>query len=187
MKFNYFWFDGVAKSNFEKYLLPYYKDKEDLIFLEIGSFEGRSAAWLLENILIYENCRLIIIDTFQDSAEHDKEELEKIFEDNIEPWKDKIDVIIARSQDILIKFDKLFDFIYVDGSHKAIDVYIDAVNGFRLLKYGGIMAFDDYNWKGTTGRSEDTPKPGIDKFLRLYYGMYDLLEKGYQVWIIKKM
>jgi len=37
-----------------------------------------------------------------------------------------------------------FDFIYIDGDHSSSQVLTDAVLAFRLLRTGGIMAFDDY-------------------------------------------
>jgi predicted O-methyltransferase YrrM len=39
-----------------------------------------------------------------------------------------------------------FDFIYIDGSHRREDVYSDSKYAYRLLKMGGIIAFDDYFW-----------------------------------------
>ena len=39
-----------------------------------------------------------------------------------------------------------FDFIYIDGSHMRVDVLLDAVLAWQLLKPGGIMALDDYEW-----------------------------------------
>lgn len=57
-----------------KKLLQNYKDKPNLKFLEIGSYEGRSAVWLMENILTQENCTLTCIDTFEGSAEHTEEQ-----------------------------------------------------------------------------------------------------------------
>lgn len=51
------------------------------------------------------------------------------------------------SQDWLCQLPvNAFDFYYVDGSHVAPDVMADAVLGWRLLKPGGIMVFDDYEW-----------------------------------------
>jgi hypothetical protein len=41
---------------------------------------------------------------------------------------------------------QIFDFIYVDGSHKRDDVYNDSINSYKHLKVGGIIAFDDYYW-----------------------------------------
>ena len=36
-----------------------------------------------------------------------------------------------------------FDFIYVDASHRAPDVLLDAVLAFQLLRIGGLIIFDD--------------------------------------------
>jgi len=44
-----------------------------------------------------------------------------------------------------------FDFIYIDGDHTAEGVLQDAVLAWRLLKAGGIMAFDDYLWEDPRG------------------------------------
>ena len=46
-----------------------FKDQE-VFGLEIGSFEGRSAIWLLENILTHSNSHLTCVDTFEGSMEH---------------------------------------------------------------------------------------------------------------------
>src|SRR5947209_18253353 len=37
----------------------------DLAFLEIGSFEGKSTCWLLQNILTHETSRITCVDVFQ--------------------------------------------------------------------------------------------------------------------------
>eukprot|EP00619_Florenciella_sp_RCC1007_P001097 CAMPEP_0205923184 /NCGR_PEP_ID=MMETSP1325-20131115/15777_1 /ASSEMBLY_ACC=CAM_ASM_000708 /TAXON_ID=236786 /ORGANISM="Florenciella sp., Strain RCC1007" /LENGTH=134 /DNA_ID=CAMNT_0053291351 /DNA_START=5 /DNA_END=409 /DNA_ORIENTATION=+ len=39
---------------------------------------------------------------------------------------------------------EMFDFIYVDAGHRAVDVMADAILALRLLKVGGVLAFDDY-------------------------------------------
>jgi hypothetical protein len=39
-----------------------------------------------------------------------------------------------------------FDFIYIDGSHMRVDVLLDAVLAWQLLKPGGFMVLDDYEW-----------------------------------------
>ena len=50
--------------------LAEYKAKPNVSFLEIGSFEGRSAIWLLENILTDPTAHLTCVDTWHGSAEH---------------------------------------------------------------------------------------------------------------------
>ena len=44
-----------------------------------------------------------------------------------------------------------FDFIYIDGSHQAPDVLLDALLGFKLLRTNGVIAFDDYVWRESAG------------------------------------
>lgn len=56
------WFSRNLRY-WEKHLLPY-KDKHNLNFLEIGSFEGRAAVWLLDHILTHQTTRLTCVDAF---------------------------------------------------------------------------------------------------------------------------
>jgi hypothetical protein len=78
-----------------------------------------------------------------------------------------------------------YDAIYVDGSHAAADVLEDAVLSFKLLKPGGVMIFDDYEWNAFPDPWL-VPLMAIDFFLQVYQRQYELLYKGYQV-AIKKM
>jgi hypothetical protein len=48
-KFTVDWFSGNIEK-FENILLKY-KDKENIHFLEIGSFEGRSSCYFYENFI----------------------------------------------------------------------------------------------------------------------------------------
>ena len=64
-----------------------------------------------------------------------------------------------------------FDFISIDASHRACDVIGDAVLAFRMLRPGGVMAFDDYLWSPFRTGSEDplsTPKMAVDAFTTLF-------------------
>ena len=78
-----------------------------------------------------------------------------------------------------------FDFIYVDGNHTTVEVLEDAVLSFRLIKAGGILAFDDYKWDDSRLRHEGLPRPAIDAFLKVYANKISVLSKGYQVWVRK--
>lgn len=40
----------------------------------------------------------------------------------------------------------LFDLAYIDGSHLRLDVLSDAVMCWALLREGGLMVLDDYEW-----------------------------------------
>jgi predicted O-methyltransferase YrrM len=82
-----------------------------------------------------------------------------------------------------------FDFIYVDGSHRAPDVLYDAVLSFRLLRVGGVIAFDDYLWDDETRKEVDpigTPKIAIDAFTNIYSRKLRILRAPlYQLYIQK--
>jgi predicted O-methyltransferase YrrM len=43
----------------------------------------------------------------------------------------------------LVESSKSFDLIYIDGSHKFEDVFVDAYYSMRLLNKQGILVFDD--------------------------------------------
>jgi predicted O-methyltransferase YrrM len=78
-----------------------------------------------------------------------------------------------------------YDFIYIDGDHRADEVYKDAIFGWRCLKKGGIMAFDDYRWVHDSKDPQMAPQPGIDKFLSEYSNDLSIMAKDLQVWVYK--
>ena len=77
-----------------------------------------------------------------------------------------------------------YDFIYIDGDHTAKQVYLDGLRGWKYLKQGGIIAFDDYEWRESFDPAL-SPKQGIDMLLDMLEGRYQTLLKGYQVWLKK--
>ena len=125
-----------------------------LAFLEVGCFEGRASVWLLEHVLTHESSRLDCIDSFAGSVEHgpmgvDVARSEQRFDHNIRASgvTGKVTKIKGLSQEVLRRLPpQFYHFAYIDGSHLARDVLEDAVLSLRLLRPGGIMIFDDYNW-----------------------------------------
>lgn len=78
-----------------------------------------------------------------------------------------------------------YNFVYIDGSHQAPDVLMDAVLSWKLLEVGGIMIFDDYLWPKYKNSPSMHPKTAIDGFLASYTNRYKTLHMGYQVHIQK--
>lgn len=76
-KFSVDWFLGVV-GKWREILLPL-KDKQ-LNVLEIGSFEGMSSAWLLDNILTNEKSKITCVDPFTGSDEHDEKTKAGLYE-----------------------------------------------------------------------------------------------------------
>jgi SAM-dependent methyltransferase len=168
--------------------------KPDLRFLEVGVLEGRSVHWLLTNILTHPTSKIVCVDNFQGGMEHQQgmsyslpnlSELQSRFMSNIAPFAAQVEVRVGQSQELLRSEPMYsFDFVYIDGSHKAADVLEDAVLSMRLLKPGGIMIFDDYLW-AVFEDPLDNPRPGIDAFLHVFAQQYDLLWFGNQVAVRK--
>jgi predicted O-methyltransferase YrrM len=86
----------------------------------------------------------------------------------------------------LIKEDKKYDFIYIDGSHKCIDCYADCLLGWQVLNNGGIMAIDDYLYDSSNKNILEMPLYGAEHFLNRYKDEYNLINKGYRVFLQKK-
>ncbi len=190
-RFTQNWFDWAATS--WRAHLAHLIGQPALRFLEIGSFEGRSAVWLLNNVLTHPSSRLDCIDVFDGLYEFRgrtivMSEVEARFDHNVRAAgaNGRVTKLRGPSARMLrgLELDT-YDFVYVDGSHVAADVLHDAVLAFPLLKAGGIMIFDDYAWEDEPDEL-DRPKPAIDAFLAIYQPRIDVLAKGYQVTLRKR-
>lgn len=158
--------------------------------LEIGSFEGRSTVWLLENILTHEDSRIVCIDPYKNYRDLEKfsmnwEEIRQRFFDNTEPWKHKVKLWQSESSDVLRFLEDQFDFVYVDGGHESAQCLIDGVLSHLLLKPGGILIFDDYLW-AKLSKAPNVPKSAIDAFMDCFSEQYDLISAGYQIALRKR-
>jgi predicted O-methyltransferase YrrM len=153
-----------------------------LRMLEIGSFEGRSAVWFLENVLTADDATLVCVDPFY-------AETEERFDHNIEVTgvASKVTKIKRRSDDYLASRPAdAFDLIYIDGDHHASSVLFDGMLAFPLLKPGGLLLFDDYYWLADQLPPHERPQIAIDVFLEALSGKYDVVHRDYQVLIRKR-
>lgn len=158
-------------------------------FLEIGSFEGRSACWLLQNGLA-DDGELVCIDPFYGVRGFDNESLLDRFKANtgevIKPTQTLRTVEATSYYGVAgtILTNYLFDFMYIDGSHTARDTLTDLCMAWPLLKQGGTMLIDDYEWPHAEPEQE-RPKLAVDCFLEVFKGKYELLFQNYQVGLKK--
>jgi predicted O-methyltransferase YrrM len=157
LSFSNTWFLQSAKDIWEE-LIPSIKPKK---ILEIGVYEGASICFLIQKLGNDFPLEVCLIDTWKGGIEHkhsiDMKKVENVFKQNIQivcegvSNKVKLDVMKSKSDIALSKLlaggkSEHYDFIYIDGSHFASDVLVDAVLAFKLLKVGGFMVFDDYLW-----------------------------------------
>ncbi len=157
------------------------KGKPDLNYLEVGVFEGRTVAWMLENVLTHPTARITGIDIFLG-------DLEARYLATLEATgqADKATTIKGYSQVELKKLPpESFDIIYVDASHTADDVLADAVLSWQLLKDDGILIFDDYTGGGRLP-SELRPRVAIDAFITSYRNYLTVVHRDYQVIVRKR-
>ncbi|MBX3438022.1 MAG: class I SAM-dependent methyltransferase [Planctomycetaceae bacterium] len=151
--------------------------------LEIGSYEGRSAIWLMQRVCTHRRSRLTCVDSWAGdwaSAEHR-------FTHNLAPHRQRLKKLRAHSHTALRRMEReSLDFVYVDGSHEGRDVLEDCVLAWRLLKPGGLMCCDDYEWDGEGEPAKDVmPKVAIDAFVAVYGPSVEVVERGYQLWLRK--
>lgn len=160
-------------------------------FLEIGSFEGRSAVWTVEN-LMSDGGMIDCIDIWIGESDFGAVPMSIVdshFNHNARTViakypKRSINKIYGYSYDALRQMKKnTYDMIYLDGSHHSFDVMSDACLSWPLLKENGILVFDDYEWKHYSNEMHN-PKPAIDLFLQMV--SCKVLHKGYQVIVQKR-
>lgn len=174
-------------------LLPAHKD-----FLEIGSFEGRSAVWTAEN-LAEDGAHILCVDTWEGGEEHmpaDMQGAEFRFDYNVATSHarfpdrriEKIKNTSHKALAAITLTPDRFDFIYIDGSHLAKDVLTDACMAWPLLKPGGVMVFDDYLWSGGGEIHEvlRRPKLAVDAFVNFFADEVVYASIGYQMAIQKR-
>jgi len=155
--------------------------------LEVGSFEGLSACYLLWRL---PRATITCIDTFRGGTEHrgtdiDATQLEARFDANVAVVDaSRARKLVGDSKRVLLDLaaeKRAFDLIYVDGSHLGLDVLVDAALAWQLLTVGGVLIFDDYGWTKLGDDPYVRPGAAIDGFLSVVSGRHEVIFSGYQV------
>ena len=178
-----------------RHFLQDYAGRDDIRLLEIGSYEGRSAAWFCENILTGNNSTIVCVDPWNAlgndyNKDHNLSNVRKRFDDNIRKFIDsgKLTAIDNFSINVLssmiLSGDK-FDVIYIDGDHRMLGVLQDAVMCWELLNEGGVIIFDDYMGGSKTDPNHTKPARAIEAFIVSVEPSVEVLYVQYQV-IIRK-
>jgi predicted O-methyltransferase YrrM len=156
--------------------------------LEIGSWEGRSALFFLNYL---PQARMVCVDPFTGNAIHRNNpelsehlsNLEGIFDANVAAFADRVEKLKAASSVTLPSLalsGRRFDLAFVDGCHRAADVFSDAALVWPLMLPGAVVIFDDYEL-AISDDEHERPKLGLDAFRSLFKGQYNLLHEGWQL------
>jgi Methyltransferase domain len=169
-------------------LLHEFKGKPGINYLEIGTFEGRSALWMLENILTHPTSKLTIIDAFVENNY-------KTFASNVNlsDGASKFTILRGFSTDKIREVPiNSIDLAYIDGSGKGIVMLSDLVNTWNVLKVGGVIICSRYFLNDRLRRAlrlqpgDPGPHEAIDTFLKLYNPYITVLAfQEHQVFIRK--
>lgn len=163
--------------------------------LEIGSLEGRSACWMMDNIATHCDSTLTSVDPYRyESIDGEsKKESEKynrdldlvaakqMFARNTQEYGARIVQHVMTSDCYFrsVHGDQRHDIVVVDGGHSALIALSDMINGYKALNVGGKMVVDDVEWKWGDG-----VKRALAAFLSCTPSM-DVTHKGY-VWFLRK-
>lgn len=147
---DWFTYPNLYKSMVEKF-------SSGSKFVEVGSWKGKSAAYLaVEIINSKKDISLDCVDTWKGSFEHTNDfyvksnSLYELFIKNTSSLSYVINPIrmdsISASK---IYKDNSIDFVFIDASHEYDNVKEDISSWFPKVKFGGIIAGHDYKygWK----------------------------------------
>ena len=197
------WFNESIKQGWK----PLIASLRPRLLLEIGSYEGASACFLINEL--YRNKihqpKLFCVDTWGGGIEHqennvDMDSVRLSFDSNLSLARQSsfnyvdIEVLSRRSDEALpwlihSGYKEKFDFIYVDGSHQAPDVLVDAVLSALLLRKGGVLVFDDYFWRDRMSRYDGlrSPSVAIDAFKQIYFKTFEAVGSIDRQVVFRKM
>jgi len=163
--------------------------------IEIGCYEGQCTSYMVEKNDWSDDVKLWAVDTWEGSMEHtdiNMSEVEKRFDKNIELAKKKASRKTNVTKEKMYShqfmsammngYEGKIDLIYVDGSHTAPDVLLDATLAFKLIRPGGVIVFDDWHWKpwgdDRFNNPNNTPKVAIDAFININWDKLSIINLG---------
>jgi predicted O-methyltransferase YrrM len=160
------WFTELIPS-WTTYVVPALAGRESVHWLEVGSYEGRSALWALDNILTGRGSTITCVDKWEGLWGQKCAE-EKNFDTNV---ASRVNVVKLQglSKEVLPRLPAgHFHGAYIDGSHEEAEVYRDAAQVLPLLRPGAFLIFDDYessllqgSWQGQKDRASRLRQFGV--------------------------
>lgn len=146
----WFNFPKLYKSAVEKF--------DNAVFVEVGTWQGKSAAYMaVEIVNSKKNIKFYCVDTWKGSQEHRSDNLVKTdtlyecFLQNINIVNHAIYPLRMTSLEAAENFkNNSIDFVFIDAEHDYENVKKDMSAWFPKVKKGGIFAGHDYcgSWPG---------------------------------------
>jgi predicted O-methyltransferase YrrM len=185
------WFPSRKTKAWLDHIAPRLRLISQARWLEIGSYEGRSALWTLDNVLL-PDATITCVDLFDDKVAGIGPGTGCW---NVPPgYSDRFDANVAgrpniiklkgSSSDILEKLNSqgtYFDGAYLDGDHREASVTRDLELTWPMLVPGAVLVCDDYYCADHPGA-----RIAIDKFCSLPDIKHQILYQEFQI-IIQKL
>ena len=150
----YYW-DLIINKNFNTFS-----------YLEIGSWEGNSALYILENFKTKKVVCVDIWDLYEDSYKNENFKRFENFQSNLLSYKDRYSFFKNTSDIFFQDNNEKFDIIYIDGWHEAPQVYKDICNSWNCLNKDGIIICDDYFYGDIKSNlNTNLPADSINRFI----------------------
>ena len=150
--------------------LSEFKGKPNLTYLEIGVHEGRSALWMLENILTDPTSTIVIIDDF---GEHSYNTFISNVSLSGQAYKFKILKGLSTDKIKEVPWNSI-DIAYIDGSGRSDIMLADLINAWDRVKQGGVIICNRYRmtkhlrWALNAPAGDLGPVGAINAFLERY-------------------
>ena len=176
-----------------RHIRPSLPDRRAL-WVEIGSYEGRSACWVLQQMLTGPDAHMICIDPWDRAAGHGAVFMRFLGNLRAIGAQHSVSTMSMSSREVthsmLRSLDAIqrrpggdIDVAYIDGDHHARSALLDGALLWPLIRSGGHIVFDDYPLnKGPANH----PAPGIDAFLQLWADELVVVHQGWNVIARKK-
>lgn len=142
-------------------------------FVEIGTFKGRSAAYMgVEIINSGKDIKFYTVDHFLGSPQEGATALNldedvvagrlyEVARQNLSPLSSVVNVICCKSTQAPSKVNRPVNFLFIDGAHDYQSVKEDLDAWLPMMTVNGVVAGDDWNWAGVQ-RAVNEKFPTVD-------------------------
>ena len=124
------WFTGSALASagsWPAHVVPRLARFTRVSWLEVGSYEGRSALWAADNIVRGLGAEVVCVDSWEDADVEGRFDANVAGRANVVKLKGRSDVVLPSI------CSRSFEGVYVDGSHAEEDVRRDAAEAARIV------------------------------------------------------
>jgi len=166
--------------------LAQFMNTPDLRVLELGSGEGASTCWMLDHLLTHSSARMTCVDTFEPGIA--QQSVEHQFDHNVAKTgvPEKVRKMVGSPPSILRSLiPDSYHLAYVDVPPVGSVVLETTLLTWRLVKIGGMIIFNGYDFQFPEGVSETPAKVAIDAFLTIFKNKIQLIHQSHQVLIEK--